>query len=129
MKLNIYSTILFVLILFLGCSKDEEFMTISPSEINFVQEGGSLLTIDDCIDPNEKYYVSITTMAEGKGKFQATRVDYTVNGISYSMTFMRAGNQLNAVSLVKGLNIAQIVESGYVATINYAIQDEFELVE
>jgi hypothetical protein len=129
MKSNLYILIMAILILFTGCSKDEEFIEILPSEINFVKENGSFLTMDDCIDPNEKYYVSIKTTAVGEGSFKPTRVDYTVNGISYSMTFMRAGTQINAIALVKGLNIAQIVESGYVATINYAIQDEFELVE
>ena len=44
-----------------------------------------------------------------------------------SMTFMRSGTQINFVSLVEGLNITQIVESGYVATINYVLQDDFEL--
>lgn len=41
---------------------------------------------------------------------------------------MRSGTQINFVSLIDGLNIAQIEESGYVATINYVLQDDFELV-
>jgi len=131
MKNKIYNLLVLtaILLLFSGCSKDDEFVDIVPSQINFVKEDGTLLTADDCIDPSKKYNVLIETVAEGSGSFKATKVEYTVNGVSYSMTFMRAGTQINAVNLVNGLNIAQIVESGYVAIINYVVQTDFELVE
>ena len=114
---------------FVSCSKDEEFKTIFPSSINFIKEDGSFITSNDCIDPSSKYGVLIETQSEGEGTFQPTKIEYTVNGVSHSMTFMRSGNQINFVSLINGLNIAQIAESGYVATINYVLQDDFELVE
>jgi len=129
MKIKLYSILITVLVLFSGCSKDEEFTTIFPSEISFVKEDGSLLLVGDCINPANRYGVLIKTLDEGQGAFKTTKVEYTVNGVSYSMTFMRSGTQINFVSLVNGLNIAQIVESGYVATINYVLQDDFELVE
>lgn len=129
MKFNIYSILIITLLLFSTCSKEEEFAVITPSQINFVQEGGALLVEGDCIDPNKKYYVSITTFADGDGSFKPTKVEYTVNGISYSMTFISDGIQRNPISLEVGLNIAQIVESGYRTSIKYAIQGDFELVQ
>ena len=131
MKNKIYSllTLAAILILFSGCSKEEEFAEITPSQINFVKENGTLLTADDCINPDEKYSVLIKTVADGNGGFKPTKIEYTVNGISYSMTFLKAGTQINAVSLVDGINIAQIVETGFIAKINYMTQSDFELVE
>jgi len=118
-----------LLFVFSGCGKDEEFITITPDFIAFAHADGTPITAGECINPFESYAVLIKTKSEGKGSFKTRVVEYTVNGASHSMTFMRDGTQVNKITLIEGLNIAQIVESGYVATLNFANQGDFELVE
>lgn len=122
-------SVIAILVLLTACSKDEEFITISPLKIDFVKEDGSLISPGDCISPNDKCSVQIQAVAKGKGGFKVTTVEYTVNGAMRSMVFMRGGTQKHPVNLSDGVNIAQLIENGYIATVNYIIQDDFELVE
>ena len=129
MKLKVYTFFLVFLVVFVSCSKDEDFKTISPANISFVHQDGTEISINECINPNGKYAVKIKTTSQGSGKYKVISVDYTVNGFLKTMTFLKEGTQLNPVTLIDGLNTAQIVESGYSSNIYFTAQGEFELVE
>lgn len=129
MKIKTYSILITFLIVFLSCSKDEDFTIISPANISFVHEDGSEIGIQECVNPNENYGVMIRTTSSGSGKYKVIKVDYTLNGVLHTMTFLKEGTQTNPVILVDGVNTAQIVESGYSSALYYVAQDDFELVE
>jgi hypothetical protein len=117
------------IVVFLSCSKEEEFKTISPANISFVHTDGTEISINECINPDGKYAVQIKTTSEGSGKYNVISVDYTVNGVLKTMTFLSEGTQINPVTLIDGLNTVQIVESGYSSNLYFTAQGEFQLVE
>jgi len=129
MKIKLYSIVITLVLVFSSCSKKEEFTIISPANISFVHEDGSKIAIDECINPDGKYAVKIETTSKGSGKYKVVRVDYTINGDLYTMTFLKEGAQINPVTLIDGLNTVQIVESGFTSNINFVKQDDFQLVE
>lgn len=117
-----------LLIMLLGCSKEEEFTIISPADISFVHEDGSDISINECINPSGKYAVKIRTTAEGNGKYKVINVDYTINGTLHSMTFLSEGSQIIPVNLIDGKNTAQVTGSSLTSNIFYVAQGDFELV-
>jgi hypothetical protein len=129
MKIKIYSILITFLMVFLSCSKDEDFRIISPANISFVHENGAEISINECVNPEGKYAVKIETTSQGFGEYKVISVDYTVNGVLKTMTFLKEGAQINPVTLIDGLNTIQIVESGYISNIYFVKQDDFELVE
>ncbi|MFT4804475.1 MAG: hypothetical protein ACI9YE_001679 [Psychroserpens sp.] len=129
MKIKIYSILITFLMVFLSCSKDEDFRIISPANISFVHENGAEISINECVNPEGKYAVKIETTSQGFGEYKVISVDYTVNGVLKTMTFLKEGAQINPVTLIDGLNTIQIVESGYTSNIYFVKQDDFELVE
>lgn len=114
-----------------GCSKDDSVSVraITPSNIQFVNEDGSAIAAGECINPTGRYAISITTISSGNGGYEPTKIDYTVNGISHSMTFLREGLQKNPVQLINGVNIFQLVDTGKKIEISYFTQDDFQLVD
>lgn len=112
-----------------SCSKEEQFKTISVASINFVHEDGSPLALNECINPNTNYAIQIKTNAVGDGIFKTTKVEYTVNGIPYIMSFISDGKQLNPIKLINGYNKAEIVGTSYEAYIYFNSHSNFELVE
>lgn len=129
MKLKIYHFAIALFFVFSGCSKDEEFSTIRPIDIAFVHADGTEIAVGECINPFENYAILIRTKSDGNGSVKASVIEYTVNGLSHSMTFMNEGTQINKITLGEGLNTAKIVGDSLVATLNYASQIEFELVK
>ena len=129
MKIKIYSILITFLVVFLSCSKDEEFTIISPANISFVHENGTDISINECINPDGKYAVKIEVTAQGSGEYKVISVDYTVNGFLKTMTFLKEGVQIDPVILIDGMNTIQIVETGYTSNIYFVKQDDFELVE
>lgn len=129
MKIIIDSILIALLVAFVGCSKEEDFTIISPENISFIHENGTDISINECINPDGKYAVKIETISEGSGKYKVISVDYTVNGVLKTMTFLKEGAQIDPVTLIDGMNTIQIVESGYTSNIYYVKQDDFELVE
>lgn len=129
MKIKIYIIVFTAFLVFSGCSKEDKSIIISPSSISFVHEDGTIIATDECINPDGKYAVKIETTSEGSGEYEVIRVDYTINGDLYTMTFLEEGVQINPVTLLDGENTAQIVESGFTSNINFVKQDEFQLVE
>lgn len=112
--------------MFLGCSENEE-IAIHPRSISFVYADGSQISENECIDPNAKYGIKIqTSFADINRPF---RVDYSVNGVVYTMTFTNKITQINPVTLSNGSNSAQIIGTNYKATLKYIDQGDFELVE
>lgn len=126
--MRLYSIVIIVLIVILGCSKEEEFTIISPANISFVHEDGSEISINECIRPSGKYAVKIRTTAEGNGKYKVINIDYAVNGSLYSMTFLSEGSQIIPVNLIDGKNTAQIAGSSLTSNIYFVAQGDFELV-
>lgn len=112
-----------------SCSKDEPFKTITASSIDFVHEDGSALALNECINPNTNYAILIKTNAEGDGIFKTTKVEYTLNGVPFIMSFMSDGKQLNPIKLIDGYNKAEIVGTPYKTYVYFNTHTNFELVE
>ncbi|WP_152975537.1 hypothetical protein [Lacinutrix himadriensis] len=115
-----------------SCSSDDDGgggadASLIPISIQFVNENGTPIT-SDCLDINENYAVQIETEMAGSGAIAATQIQYTLNGILYSMTFNQIGVQRQPVVLADGQNIAQLVTIGVADEIRFVIQDDFELV-
>lgn len=101
--------------------------SLQPISIQFVNENGSPIT-SDCLDLNENYAIQIETEMASSGPITATQIQYTLNGILYSMTFNAIGVKRQVVELADGQNIAQLATTGVTDEIRFVIQDEFELV-
>ena len=101
--------------------------SLQPISIQFVNENGSPIT-SDCLDINENYAIQIETEMASSGPITATQIQYTLNGILYSMTFNAIGVKRQVVELADGQNIAQLATTGEADEIRFVVQDEFELV-
>ena len=126
MKIKQYSILILVMIVFFGCS-DQDEITIRPQSISFVHADGSKITENECISPNVKYGIKIETNYVDQNR--PFRVDYSVNGVVYTMTFTVKTSQVNPITLINGNNAAQIVGSNYKAVLKYVDQGDFELVK
>lgn len=129
MKYKLYKVLIAFIIVISSCSKDEQFKTITATSIDFVHEDGSVIEQNECINPNTNYAIIIKTNSTGDGVFKATKVEYTLNGVPYIMTFMSDGKQLNPIKLIDGYNQAEIIGTSYKAYIYFNTHNNFELVE
>jgi len=127
MKIKQYYILLLVMIVSFSCSDHESEITIVPLSISFVHADGSKITENECISPNVKYGIKIETNYVDQNR--PFRVDYSVNGVVYTMTFTVKTSQVNPITLINGNNAAQIVGSNYKAVLKYVDQGDFELVE
>jgi len=127
MKLKLLSVLL-ILVIIGGCSDDTELL-LAESEISFVYEDESKVLESDCIDPNKNYKLLLRVVSNKIGDFKPTKVDYTLNGSLYSITFTSEGSKTIPVNLIEGENIAQIVRSGSESRIHVVSQEDFVLVE
>ena len=121
--------LLLLVMAFFSCSPDEEPNVMSPSNISFVHADGTAIAENECINLNMKYAIKVETTSKFKTKGQPLRVDYTVNGVVYTMNFSIKGAQIIPIVLVEGDNLAQILGSDYKAYLKYQGQGDFELVE
>lgn len=112
-----------------SCSEEQEFKTITPASIAFVHEDRSPLLEGECIDPNTNYALLVKTNVEGTGIFKSTKIEYTLNGVPFIMSFMSDGEQINPIQLIDGQNKAQIVGTPYKAYLIFNTHENFELVE
>ena len=129
MKQKLYSVLIAFIIVLSSCSKEDEFKTIAPTSIAFVHADGSALELNECINPNTNYAVLIKTNAAGTGVFKSTKVEYTLNGVPHIMSFVRDGEQLNAIKLIGGTNTAEVVGTPFKAYLYFNTDTNFELVE
>jgi len=61
---------------------------------------------------------------------QTRVIEYTINGLLYSMTFNNVETQSNQITLIEGENVAQLLNTAFDARISYIkAPSEFELVE
>jgi hypothetical protein len=127
MKIKQYYILALILFLFLGCSDHEEPVTIYPKSISFVHADGSKIAEGECISPNVKYGIKIET--NFVDVYRPFRVDYSVNGVIYTMTFATSTSQINPITLTNGDNAAQIVGTNEKTVLKYVDQGDFELVE
>lgn len=127
MKIKQYYILGFVMFLFFGCLDHEEPIDIYPQSISFVHADGSKIAEGECINPNIKYGIKIQTNHVDINR--PLRVDYSVNGVVYSMTFALNSSEINPVTLINGNNTAQIVGSNHTAVLKYVDQGDFEMVE
>lgn len=126
MKIKHYYILALVMFVFYGCSEQEE-TEIYAQNISFVHADGSKIADNECINPNVKYGIKVETNYVDVNR--PFRVDYSVNGVVYTMTFTINTSQVNPVTLVNGENFAQIIGTNYKATLKYVDQGDFELVE
>ena len=129
MKIRHFFILILSILSFVSCSTDDELAEIFPASISFVHLDGSPVVPNECINPDSKYAVKVVTKSNGVSKFQTLRLDYAVNGTTYTMTFSNSGEQIIPVSLIEGTNFVQIVGSKYTNSLVYNSQGNFELVE
>lgn len=126
MKIKQYYILILVMIVSFSCS-DQDETVIVPQSISFVHADGSKIAENECISPSVKYGVKVeTNYVDANRPF---RVDYSVNGVVYTMTFTASTFQINPITLTNGENSAQIVGTNYKAILKYIDQGDFELVE
>ena len=130
MKLKYYTIFILLFTAFTACKKDEpKLAKLSDSNVSFVHEDGTALAIDECIKPETKYAVSITVKFEDADDIEPYKLDYTFNGVSYSMTFDKEGTQTIKITLAKGINTVKVAASNAEANLVLTAHDDFELVE
>ena len=137
MKINYDKVLLLVALLFLGCSKNDDdggtqsktVESYEPAAIEFVHEDGSRIQLDECITPDEAYAIEITATKNDEGNTQVSKIEYTINGSLYSMSFSEAGTKRNPITLVDGKNIAQLSATAETDEVFYTSQGDFELVD
>lgn len=114
MKIKNYNILILVvlLMLFLSCSKEDDFQLLDP-EIVFVNVDGTPVLDGDCLDSNKTYALQITLLSNGAGEFKSKEVvEYTINGAVYSVTFTELGTKRIPLNFINGINVAQLIESG-----------------
>lgn len=130
----IYLVVCSFFMLSTSCSSDDDGggggsanASLKAISIQFVNVNGTPI-ISDCLDVNDNYAIQIETEMEGSGAIAATQIQYTLNGVLYSMTFNQIGMQRQPVELADGQNITQLVVTGVTDEIRFVIQGNFELV-
>ncbi|WP_203257046.1 hypothetical protein [Hyunsoonleella ulvae] len=137
--------LLSVILMFLSisCSNDDEPVDQGPSapvtpeiiesfdpiDIRFVYEDGSSIGASECIDPEKTYAIEIETSKNSEGNTDVSKIEYTINGASYSMSFSAAGTKRNPIVFVDGRNIAELVKTAKSIEVMFVKQDDFQLVE
>ncbi len=135
--------IIIVTFLSISCSNDDEPVDQGPSapvtpeviesfdpiDIKFVYEDGSGIGTDECIDPENAYAIEIEVSKNSEGNTDVSKIEYTINGASYSMSFSTAGTKRNPIVFVKGKNIAELVKTAKSTEVVLVEQDDFQLVE
>jgi len=128
MKNVTFSFLIVLLTSLSSCSKDDDFKTITPASINFVHEDGSPIAQNECINPTTNYALLIKTNISGKGVFKEITIEYTLNGTPNIITLSNDKQQLIAVKLKAGYNIAEIIKTDYRAILYFNSHENFELV-
>ena len=139
MKIKIYYVLLVLLLLTFSCGSDDDgggvpvtvgvVESFTPSSIAFINEVGDSILASECINLEESYAIQIEAVKNPKGNTQVSKIEYTLNGAPYSLSFSEAGIQTNPIILVEGKNIAQLVTTAETIELNYVVQDDFELVD
>ena len=130
MKKYLYPGLILILVLFTNCSNDDDgTTTFAPESIGFLNSDNIQIGEKDCIDPDGQYSVVINVSKVGRGPYEATKVEYTVNGESYSTTFTKNERKSIPVILKEGANIAEFVSNGVSSTVYITAQDDFVLVK
>ncbi len=116
--------------LLLSCSKDEDTPVafLKASTIAFVNQDGSAIATDQCVDPSLGYAVGITAKKEDGTDAKETKIQFVINGVINSIIFEKEGYQWVNLRLKEGLNNVQIMNNEYIATMTIPVQDDFELV-
>ncbi|MCL6295855.1 hypothetical protein [Jejuia spongiicola] len=137
MQTKYYYITIIILCFVLGCSKNDDnpapppvtVESFDPVSIEFVHEDGTGITANDCITPDEAYAIQITTTKNNNGNTAVSKIEYTINGAIYSMSFTAAGTKRNPIVLVDGRNVAELSSTGTSSEVNYIEQGDFELVD
>ncbi len=134
MKIKYYISTM-CLFFVLGCSKNSvdvlppvDVETFDPVEIEFVHDDGTSILAGECISPDAVYAIQIKTTKNSNGTTKVSKIEYTINGVLYSMSFSEAGTKRNPVILVDGRNFAELTSTGESTEISYIEQGDFELV-
>ncbi|OXA75334.1 hypothetical protein SAMN05444397_12010 [Flavobacterium aquidurense] len=129
MRIKHYSILALISIFIFSCSHDSDSTPVAPTKISFAHADGSIISENECINPNSKYVIKIETNSKFTSNKKVKKLDYTVNGTVYSMTLSNNDIQTNPINLVDGDNFAQIVGSDSKCNLKYIDQGDFKLVE
>ena len=130
MKTIKYFLSVFIILSILGCDKDDGpgQATLDIVDFKIVNQDGTSLSPTECINPNQQYAVAIQARINGEGDVQVKRVDFTVNGTPFSVTFQNSGTLTTIIPIVVGQNLVQLVDSGLSDSITLLAPTEFEAV-
>ena len=127
--------LIFLTIYCVSCIKEDNTGLLGNEEryhpigIKFVYEDGTEVLDSDCISPNIKYAVQIEVTTNNNRNTKASKIEYTINGSPYSMSFIEEGVKSNPVTLVNGKNIAELVKTAVSTEYTFVEQGEFQLIE
>ena len=112
-----------------SCSKNlgDGTAGITQANISFVYENGLPIESGACINPSTNYAIAISAKLTGMPPSGGLGVKYTFNGVENELFFNSNSTQIKQVTLIKGLNTAQLSVSKKESTLYLAVQ-EFELV-
>jgi hypothetical protein len=143
MKNNII--LLTLLIFVFGCSNSDDNNVqvvdsqdfLVPISIKVVYRDGSLINNGDCLSDEDEYAIQIETIdnpsspavAVTDGNAPVKQVDYTFNGVIFSMSFTEAGILRTPVNLIDGQNSVQLLETALIDEVRFIIQDDFRQVD
>ncbi|MDO7171827.1 hypothetical protein [Mariniflexile sp. AS56] len=133
MKMKPYFIV--ILITFFTCSKNDDTAIVvdvesfNPTSISFVYADGTAIAPGDCINPDASYAIQVETSSNSNGNTKVSRVEYTINGALYSMSFSQAGSKRNPIVLQDGRNVAELVSTAFSAEISYISQGDFVVVD
>lgn len=134
-KLVYYITVIYLFLLMISCCKkdDDGAVPVSVESFNaiaikFVNQDGSNISNNDCIASDKKYAIQIETVRNRNGNTEVTEIQYTINGVIYSMSFSDVGVKRNPVNLSDGKNIAELSGTEILDVITFIKQNDFVLV-
>jgi len=133
MKILKYLLVVVVLVI-ISCDSDDDNAAaptnplLVATSINFVKANGNDLDTFTCAKFSDSYAVRVDARFEGDERPVATRLDFTVNGDIYSVTFSSNGSKLIPVNLIPGNNTAQISGSNIFSSTLFTV-DQGDFVE
>lgn len=112
-----------------GPHQEEETISLRATTITYKHGNGTAISNNECLNPEEDYLIEISVQRVGTNEIKPTQIQYTINGALYSMTFTNVGTQTNPVTVVEGVNLAQLVDTGLQDEIHFIFQGDFDLVQ
>lgn len=129
-KVN-YIIYLLVVLVFINCGSDDDGpreVELEAQDISFANIDGTSVADSSCLELAKNYQVVIKTVAKGDGELIPTRIDYSLNGVTYSKTIVIEGLTYIPIEINEGQNTIQLLSNGISKTAYAAALGEYELV-